>query len=125
MEIISPSGRSKSAGPAEWFTGTVTMAELDPPGAMLVTFAPRARTAWHTHPNGQTLLVVAGTARVGREGAPPEDVGAGTIVRFAPAERHWHGAAPGAEMSHVAVQRPGEDGRAADWEQHVDDAQYG
>ena len=89
-----------------------------------VTFEPGARTAWHTHPLGQTLIVTFGRGRVQREGGPVEEIGPGDVVCFAPEERHWHGAAPGTAMSHIAIQEV-KDGRAVTWMDHVTDAEYG
>jgi len=118
-------------GPAEWFTGSVELAELaspDPPArvrVLRVRFAQEARTAWHTHPFGQVLHVVEGTARVQRQDGPVTDVPAGGTVWFDPGERHWHGATPDAPMAHIAIQEAGPDGRSADWAEHVTDAEYG
>ncbi|WP_368039786.1 (R)-mandelonitrile lyase [Sphingomonas bacterium] len=88
-----------------------------------MTFEPGARTAWHTHPLGQTLLVVAGLGRVQRDGGPVEEVRPGDIVWFEPDEKHWHGAAPGRAMSHVALAEM-KDGKVVDWLEHVTDEQY-
>ena len=90
----------------------------------LVTFEPGARTAWHTHPLGQTLIVTAGSGRAQREGGPVEDIRAGDVVWCAPGEKHWHGAAPSTAMSHIAVQEK-LDGSPVDWMEQVSDAQYG
>ena len=94
-------------------------------GSLLVTFGPRARTAWHTHPHGQTLHIVSGVARIGRDGGTVEELQPGDAVTFEPHERHWHGAGPGGEMAHVAIARPDDDGRPTYWEARVTDAEYG
>jgi quercetin dioxygenase-like cupin family protein len=125
MQITRATDRTHKPGPADWFTGEVDMLELAGPGAVLVTFAPRARTAWHTHPHGQTLHIVSGTARVGREGGPVEEAVEGDAVRFEPGERHWHGAAPGGPMVHVALAQTDDEGRPTYWEEQVSDAEYG
>jgi quercetin dioxygenase-like cupin family protein len=129
MDIIRNGTRSARRGPAEWFTGTVRLdplAEADAPArpAMAhVTFEPGARTNWHTHPLGQTLIITAGLGRVQREGGPVEEVGPGDVVWFEPGERHWHGAAPEVAMSHIAIQAA-QDGATTDWAEPVTDAQY-
>jgi quercetin dioxygenase-like cupin family protein len=127
---ITRSGSTASArGPAEWFTGTVRIDALFAPdgGARAagnaVTFEPGARTAWHTHPLGQVLVVTFGLGRVQREGGPVEDVRPGDVVWFDPGERHWHGASPTAAMSHIAIQET-LDGRAVNWLEHVTDQEY-
>ncbi len=130
MDIIRSGSQPSSAGPAAYFTGTV---RIDAPfsgtgdarvGGATVTFEPGARTAWHTHPLGQTLLVIAGLGRAQREGGPVEVIRPGDIVWFAPGEKHWHGASPGCAMSHIAIAEK-QDGRAVDWLEKVTDAQYG
>jgi len=88
-----------------------------------VTFEPGARTAWHTHPLGQLLIVTAGCGRVQREGGPVEEIRPGDVVRFEPGEKHWHGATPTTAMTHIAIQEA-LDGKAVDWLEHVSDAQY-
>ena len=88
-----------------------------------VTFEPGARTAWHTHPLGQTLIITSGSGRVQREGGPVEDVSPGDVVWFPAGEKHWHGAAPGTAMTHIAVQEK-KDGSAVEWLEKVSDAQY-
>ena len=126
---IKRSGADKSGkGPAESFTGAV---RIDAPfagsGALsgaTVTFEAGARTAWHTHPNGQTLLVTFGRGRVQREGGPIEEIRPGDIVWFGPGEKHWHGASPATAMSHIAIAEKA-DGNAVTWMEHVTDAQYG
>lgn len=129
MQIDRSGTRPSGVGPADWFTGTVRIDPLfSPPaparvGGAHVTFEPGARTAWHTHPLGQTLIVTFGRGRVQREGGPVEEIAAGDVVWFAPGEKHWHGAAPDTAMSHIAVQES-RDGRAVDWMEHVTDDQY-
>jgi quercetin dioxygenase-like cupin family protein len=128
---ITRSGATPSAkGPANDFTGTVRIDKIcEPPepsrvAAALVTFEPGARTAWHTHPYGQTLFVTAGAGRVQREGGPIEPIHPGDVVYFHPGEKHWHGAAPTTAMSHIAIQEK-QDGSPVTWMDHVTDAQYG
>ena len=128
--IIHPAGsRPSSVGPADYFTGTVRMDPLisTPAPARLrgvtVTFEPGARTAWHTHPLGQTLIVTAGMGLVQREGGPIEVISPGDTVYFEPDEKHWHGAAPDVAMTHIALQEE-RDGSAVTWMEHVTDAQY-
>ena len=116
-------------GPAEWFTGAVRIDPLFPAteparvAGTSVTFEPGARTAWHTHPLGQTLIVTAGCGRVQREGGPIEEIRPGDVVWFSPGEKHWHGAAPRQRMSHIAIQEK-LDGKAVDWMEQVSDEQY-
>jgi quercetin dioxygenase-like cupin family protein len=130
MRITRAGSQPSSKGPADWFTGTVRVDPLfqapDPArvGAAHVTFEPGARTAWHTHPLGQTLLVTSGLGRVQREGGPVEEVRPGDIVWFPPHEKHWHGASPGTAMTHIAIQESLE-GKAVEWMEKVTDAQYG
>jgi quercetin dioxygenase-like cupin family protein len=88
-----------------------------------VTFEPGARTAWHTHPLGQTLIVVSGLGRVQREGGAVEEIRPGDVVWFAPGEKHWHGAAPDVAMTHIALQEV-KDGKVVDWLEHVSDVDY-
>lgn len=129
MEIARAGSRPSMSGPQDWFTGRVRIDPLfsAPPPARVagasVTFEPGARTAWHTHPLGQTLIVVAGVGRVQREGGPIEEIHPGDVVWFAPGERHWHGATPTTAMTHIAVHEA-MDGKAVDWLEHVSDAQY-
>ena len=128
--IINRNGSQPSGkGPAEWFTGVV---RIDPlfsaaaPARMAgasVTFEPGARTAWHTHPLGQTLIVTAGCGRVQRWGGPIEVIRPGDVVQFAPGEKHWHGAAPTTSVTHIAIQES-LDGDVFEWMEHVSDAQY-
>ena len=129
MEIIRKDKVPTGPGPTDWFTGNVTLEMLFNPfdkdrvqGAT-VTFAPGARTAWHTHPLGQTLVVTAGVGRVQRWGGPIEEIRAGDVVWFPPDEKHWHGAAPDAAMTHMAIQEI-RDGKAVDWMEKVSDEQY-
>lgn len=129
MEIKRTGSQPSAKGPAEYFTGQVRIDPLaDPPdparvGMALVTFEPGARTAWHTHPFGQTLIVTAGFGRVQRNGGPIEEIRPGDVVWFAPGEKHWHGAAPSTAMSHIAVAEK-LDGKAVEWLEHVTDEQY-
>lgn len=129
MEIIKNGTQPSVSGPAEWFTGTVRIdplfAAIEPArtGGAYVTFEPSARTAWHNHPLGQTLVVTAGLGRVQRWGGPIEEIRPGDIVQFAPGEKHWHGAAPTTSVTHIAIQEY-LDGVAADWMEHVSDEQY-
>ena len=129
MDISRNGTRPSSKGSADYFTGQVRFDPLfaaEPPlhlvGA-LVSFEPGARTNWHTHPLGQVLIITSGQGRVQREGGPVEAVNPGDVIRFAPGERHWHGAAPKVAMSHIALQAS-EDGRTADWAEPVSEAQY-
>ena len=129
MEIKKVGSQPSSRGPADWFTGTVRIDPLfqahDPARAFgaSVTFEPGARTAWHTHPLGQTLIVTAGAGRVQREGGPIEEIRPGDVVQFAPNEKHWHGAAPTTAMTHIAIQET-LDGKVVDWMEKVSDEQY-
>jgi len=129
MEIKRAGSQPSSPGPANWFTGTVRIDPLFPATAPsraagnAVTFEPGARTAWHTHPLGQTLIVTTGCGRVQREGGPIEEIRPGDVVVFAPGEKHWHGAAPTTALTHLAIQEH-LDGKAVDWLEPVTDAQY-
>ncbi|MCB9138684.1 MAG: cupin domain-containing protein [Caldilineaceae bacterium] len=129
MDIQRNGTQPSARGPAEWFTGTV---RVDPlfqapapgrAGGASVTFEPGARTAWHTHPLGQTLIITAGCGRVQRWGGPVETVNPGDVVIFLPGEKHWHGAAPTTAMTHIAVHET-LDGSAVTWMEHVTDEQY-
>ena len=127
---ITRSGATPSVkGPEDWFSGTVRIDPLfgpaDPARATggAVTFEPGARTAWHTHPLGQTLIVTSGCGWVQRDGGPIEEIHPGDVVRFEPGERHWHGAAPTTAMTHIAIQEQ-LDGKAVDWLEKVSDEQY-
>ena len=130
MEITRAGSQPSARGPAEWFTGAVRIDPLFPAAAPARaagnagTFEPGARTAWHTHPLGQVLVVTAGAGLAQREGGPVEAIRPGDVVRFAPGEKHWHGASPTTAMTHIAVQEA-LDGRAVDWLEPVSDAQYG
>jgi len=130
MEIKRVGSQLSSKGPADWFTGTVRIDspfQGTPPARVsgaTVTFEPGARTAWHTHPLGQTLIVTAGAGRAQREGGPIEEIRPGDIVWFAPGEKHWHGAFPNTAMTHIAIAEA-LDGKAVDWMEKVSDAQYG
>ncbi|UOK73285.1 (R)-mandelonitrile lyase [Ancylobacter polymorphus] len=130
MDIKRIGSWPSAKGPGEYFTGTVRIDPLfqaeDPARVMgaSVTFEPGARTAWHTHPLGQTLIVTSGLGRVQREGGPIEEIRPGDVVWFAPGERHWHGASPSVAMTHIAIQEQ-LDGRAVDWLEKVSDAEYG
>jgi quercetin dioxygenase-like cupin family protein len=121
------SGSSK--GSAEYFTGTVRIDPLfktDPPArvaGVTVTFEPGARTAWHTHPLGQNLIVTAGCGLAQRWGGPIEQIRPGDVVWFPPGEKHWHGATPTTAVTHIAIQEQ-LDGKAVDWMEKVSDEQY-
>ena len=129
MKITRAGSQPSAQGPADWFTGTVRIDPLLQPTAPAraagasVTFEPGARTAWHTHPLGQTLIVTAGCGRAQREGGPIEEIRPGDVVCFAPGEKHWHGAAPTTAMTHLAIQEA-LDGKAVEWLEKVSDAQY-
>ena len=129
MDIKKSGSQASGKGPADWFTGTVRIDPLFPviaparAAGNAVTFEPGARTAWHTHPLGQILIVTAGCGRVQRWGGPIEDIRPGDVVRFELSEKHWHGAAPTTAMTHIAVQES-LDGKAVDWMEHVSDQQY-
>jgi quercetin dioxygenase-like cupin family protein len=129
MQIKRAGSQPSGKGPGDWFTGTVRIDPLfqaEDPGRVAgaaVTFEPGARTAWHTHPLGQTLIVTAGAGRVQREGGPVEEVRPGDVVWFPAGEKHWHGASPTTAMTHIAVQEA-LDGKAVEWMEHVTDEQY-
>lgn len=129
MKIIRPGQTPSSIGPADWFTGSVRIDPLFPaeaPGRTSgahVTFEPGARTAWHTHPAGQTLIVTFGCGRVQREGGPVEEIRTGDVIWFPAGEKHWHGAAPDTAMSHIAIQEA-IDGSPVTWMEPVTDADY-
>jgi quercetin dioxygenase-like cupin family protein len=130
MEIKRNCSQPSGKGPAEYFTGTVRVDPLfqAPAPARVsgasVTFEPGARTAWHTHPLGQTLIVTVGCGRVQREGGPIEEIHPGDVIWFPPGEKHWHGASPTSAMTHLAIQEQ-LDGKAVDWLEKVSDEQYG
>jgi len=129
MDIKRSGSRPSGKGPAEWFTGTVRIDPLfstkEPARAAgnLVTFEPGARTAWHTHPLGQTLIVTAGCGWVQREGGPIEEIRPGDVVWFEPGEKHWHGATATTAMSHIANQEA-LNGSPVTWMEKVSDEQY-
>ena len=129
MKITRNNSQNSVQGPSDWFTGNVRIDPLfdteDPArvAGASVTFEPGARTAWHTHPLGQTLVITSGTGLVQREGGPIEEVNPGDIVWFPPEEKHWHGATPDKAMSHIAIQEK-KDGKAVDWLEKVSDEQY-
>ena len=129
MEVTRSGSRPSRKGPDAYFTGSVRIDPLFEAPAPArangasVTFEPGARTAWHTHPLGQTLIVIAGCGWAQREGGPVEDIRPGDVVWFAPGEKHWHGATPTTAMTHIAVQEA-LDGKAVDWMEKVGDAQY-
>ena len=130
MEITRAGSQPSATGPRDWFTGTVRIDPLfqapSPARAAgaAVTFEPGARTAWHTHPLGQTLIVTTGSGRVQRWGGSIEEIRPGDVVWFPPGEKHWHGASPTTAMTHIAVQEQ-LDGKPVDWLEHVTDEQYG
>ena len=129
MDIKRSGSHQSSIGPADWFTGTVRIDTLFQPRAparavsLNVTFEPGARTAWHTHPLGQTLIVTGGCGRVKRWGGPIEEIRPGDVVWLPPGEKHWHGAAPATAMTHIAIEEE-LDGKWADWMEKVSDEQY-
>ena len=129
MKVTRNGAQASAKGPSEWFTGTV---RIDQPfstpeparvAGAVVTFEPGARTAWHTHPLGQTLIVTAGCGWAQREGGPVEEIRPGDVVWFEPGEKHWHGATPTTAVTHIAIQER-LDGKAVDWLEHVSDEQY-
>jgi quercetin dioxygenase-like cupin family protein len=130
MEIKLNGTQTPMKGPADWFTGTVRVEPLfqAPEPARVqgasVTFEPGARTAWHTHPLGQTLIVTAGVGWVQRAGGAVEEIRPGDVVWFSPGEKHWHGATATTSMTHIAVQEK-LDGKVVDWMEHVSDDKYG
>jgi quercetin dioxygenase-like cupin family protein len=130
MEMTKSGSQPSAKGPADWFTGAVRIDsrfQREAPariGGATVTFEPGARTAWHTHPLGQTLIVTAGCGRAQRDGGPLEEIRAGDIVWFEPGERHWHGASPTTAMTHIAIAEM-LDGKVVEWMEHVTDEQYG
>jgi len=129
MDIKRAGSQPSGKGPSDWFTGTV---RIDPlflvqaparAAGNAVTFEPGARTAWHTHPLGQVLIITAGYGRVQREGGSVEEIRPGDVIRFEPGERHWHGAGPTTAMTHIAIQES-LDGKAVDWMEKVSDEDY-
>jgi len=129
MEIKRIGTQPSSKGQADWFTGTVRIdsrfSGSDPArvAGAIVTFEPGARTAWHTHPLGQTLIVTAGCGWAQRWGGPVEEIRPGDVIWFSPGEKHWHGAAPTTAITHIAIQEQ-LDGKAVDWMEKVSDEQY-
>ena len=129
MEIKRSGSQPSGKGPAEWFTGAVRIDPLFAPpeparvAGAHVTFEPGARTAWHTHPLGQTLIVTSGLGWVQRVGASVEEIRPGDVIWFPPGEKHWHGATPTTAMTHIAIQEK-LNGSAVEWMEHVTDAQY-
>jgi quercetin dioxygenase-like cupin family protein len=130
MEIKRVGTQPAGKGPADWFTGSVRIDPLftapEPARVAMasVSFEPGARTAWHTHPLGQTLIVTAGVGWVQREGGPREEVRPGDVVWFSPGEKHWHGATQTTSMTHIAIQEKLDD-RVVDWMEQVTSEQYG
>ena len=129
MDIKRSGSQPSAKGPADWFTGSV---RIDPlftcpqPARTVgasVTFEPGARTAWHVHPLGQTLIVMDGRGYVQREGGPAEAIKTGDVVWFPPGEKHWHGASATTAMTHIAIQEA-LNGKTVDWMEHVNDSQY-
>ncbi len=129
MQIIRNS-RKTGTGPSEWFTGSVFVDPVASPtgrsrlNASMVHFTPGARTAWHTHPNGQTIYVTEGIGRCQRRGGPVETIRPGDRVYFEPGEDHWHGAAPDRFMTHIAMHELDQTGSAVSWGEHVSDEEY-
>ena len=131
MEIMRAGSRPSGKGPEDWFTGTVRVDPLFSPteparaGGALVTFEPGARTAWHTHPFGQTIFVTEGSGLCQREGGPVETIRPGDRVFFEPGENHWHGAGPDRFMTHLAIHQVDDAGSPVTWGEHVTDEEYG
>lgn len=129
MEIIKNGMQASAKGPEAWFTGSVRIdplfakKEVTKGAGALVTFEPGARTAWHTHPAGQTLIVISGLGWVQREGGPIEEIQPGDVVWFEPNEKHWHGASPTKAMSHIAIQEA-VNGEVVTWMEKVSDSDY-
>jgi len=129
MEITRVGSKASAKGPPEWFTGTVRIDALfqAPEPALVsgasITFEPGARTAWHTHPLGQTLIVTAGLGWAQRDGGPVEEIRPGDVVWFPPGEKHWHGATPSTAMTHIAIQER-LNRTVVDWMEHVTEEQY-
>ena len=128
---ITRNQRQTARGPSDWFTGSVYIDTIAAPsdesavGAAAVHFTPGARTAWHTHPHGQTIWVTEGVGLCQREGGPIEVILPGDRVFFEPGENHWHGAAPNRLMTHIAMQLADESGSPVTWGEHVSDEEYG
>lgn len=129
MKIVKNESLPSFKGPEDWFTGSVRIdplfqkEEATKAAGSLVTFEPGARTAWHTHPAGQTLIVQTGLGFVQREGGPIEEIHPGDVIYFEPNEKHWHGASAKKGMSHIAIQEE-VDGSVVTWMEHVTDEQY-
>jgi len=129
MKITHNGSQPSYKGPEDWFTGAVRVdpmfRAIEPAraGAASVTFEPGARTAWHAHPLGQTLIVTAGLGRVGSWGGPVQEIRPGDVVQFAAGEKHWHGASPNTALTHIALQERGETG-VVTWMEKVSDEQY-
>jgi quercetin dioxygenase-like cupin family protein len=129
MEIRRSDSQTSTNGPADWFTGKVrikTLVEAPEPARVRgasVTFEPGARTAWHTHPLGQTLIVISGLGWAQREGGHIEEIRPGDVVWFAPNEKHWHGATTTTAITHIAIQEA-LDGKAVEWMEHVTNEEY-
>lgn len=129
MKIVKNESLPSFKGPEDWFTGSVRIdplfqkEEATKAAGSLVTFEPGARTAWHTHPAGQTLIVQTGLGFVQREGGPIEEIRPGDVIYFEPNEKHWHGASAKKGMSHIAIQEE-VDGSVVTWMEHVTDEQY-
>ena len=129
MDIKRAGSRPSGKGPADYFTGAVRLdplfqaAEPARVAGAHVTFEPGARTAWHTHPLGQTLIVTSGLGWTQREGGPVEEIRPGDVVWFPPGEKHWHGASASTAMTHIAIQEA-LNGKTVEWMEHVTDAQY-
>ena len=130
MEIKRNGSRPSIKGPADYFTGAARIDPLheapDPAhvNCALVTFEPGARTAWHTHPLGQTLIVISGCGWTQCEDGPKEEIRAGDVIWCPPGHKHWHGATATTAMSHIAIQEHAGDGKVVEWLEHVSDAQY-
>ena len=130
MDINRTGSQPSARGPSEYFTGMVRIDspfQRDAPariGGAVVTFEPGARTAWHTHPLGQTLIVTAGCGRVQRQGGPIEEIRPGDVVWISPSEKHWHGASPTTAVTHIAIAES-LDGTVVQWMEHVTNEQYG
>ena len=129
MKVTRNGSQASAKGPADWYTGAVRLDQpfqaADPArvAGAVVTFEPGARTAWHTHPLGQTLIVTSGCGWAQREGGPVEEIRPGDVIWFEPGEKHWHGATPTTAVTHIAIQEK-LDGNAVDWLEHVSDEQY-
>ena len=129
MEIKRVGSQASTKGPSEWFTrhgphrSAVSGARSRPCSRRKRDFEPGARTAWHTHPLGQTLIVIAGCGWAQRVGGPVEEIHPGDVVWFSPGEKHWHGATPTTAMTHIAIQE-NKDGKVVDWMEQVTDEQY-